>query len=288
MKAWQYYDPTFDYETIFSDIEWPWAGHKRFAYDFVRNIKPKVIVELGTHKGTSLFSMCQAIKDGGLKSSITAVDIWVGDPHAGFYDESIYTEVQKIASTYYKSLDIHLLRKTFDDATSDFNKSSIDLLHIDGMHTYEAVKHDFESWISKVKPKGTIFFNDTHEKKDDFGVYQLWEELKTRYMNVEFCHSHGLGVILLDPNKEKIIDFQTIWQKYYDIFFRLDQYKTETNTLTKQIESQAQQIELRDKIVTTQDQIGRLEADLNKIKSTKFFKLWQLYNKCKLFRKSNA
>jgi len=60
---WKYYKPKFEYEEIFQDTGWPWAGHKYFAYDLIRNVQPKVVVELGTHKGTSLWSFCQAVKD---------------------------------------------------------------------------------------------------------------------------------------------------------------------------------------------------------------------------------
>ena len=52
---WKYYNQQFDYEERFYDTGWAWAGHKFFAYDLVRNIKPKIIAELGTHYGTSFF-----------------------------------------------------------------------------------------------------------------------------------------------------------------------------------------------------------------------------------------
>ena len=73
---WKYYNPRFEYEEKFQDADWPWAGHKFFAYDLVRNIKLERIVELGTHKGTSLFSMCQAIKDAEKVLSKTNLIEW--------------------------------------------------------------------------------------------------------------------------------------------------------------------------------------------------------------------
>jgi GT2 family glycosyltransferase/glycosyltransferase involved in cell wall biosynthesis/predicted O-methyltransferase YrrM len=192
---WQYYDKKFEYEESFNDLNWPWAGHKFFAYDLVRNIKPGVIVELGTHKGTSLFSFCQAVKDGEIKTEINAVDTWKGDQQAGFYGDEVFEEVKEIKNKYYKALRVKFWRMTFDEAVVQFEDNSIDVLHIDGLHTYEAVKHDFENWIKRIKPDGIVIFHDISVTRDDFGVYKLWRELKEKYQTMEFHHSYGLGVL---------------------------------------------------------------------------------------------
>ncbi len=306
-KSWNYYEPQFEYEKIFNDLEWPWAGHKYFAYDFIRNLKPHMIVELGTHKGTSFFSMCQAVKDGKLNSNLYAVDTWKGDEHAGFYGESIFTEVNTIKNKYYSKQNIFLLKSLFDDAVTQFKNNSINVLHIDGLHTYEAVKHDFDNWFKKVRENGIIIFHDTNERHDDFGVYKLWEELKKKFKTLEFFHSHGLGILTKNHNiieNNKI--FETIWQKYYPLltdkkvlktqlqqfqpmiekvkkdFFQksleAENYKRELEVIKKLVEKN--QI-LHQQIDQTKEEIQNLETILNKIKSAKFFKLWQEYNKIK-------
>jgi len=162
--------------------------------------------------------MCQAVKDGKLKTKLYAIDTWRGDEHAGFYDEAIFNEVVKIKKTYYTKQNIFLLRSLFDKAITQFKNNSINLLHIDGLHTYEAVKHDFDNWYKKVKIDGIIIFHDTNEKKDDFGVYQLWDKLKKEYKTLEFFHSHGLGILFkkqIPTQNHKTLEI--IWQKYYPL-----------------------------------------------------------------------
>jgi len=215
---WKYYRPKFEYEEKFFDLDWPWAGHKNFAYDLVRNIKPKIVVELGTHYGTSFFSFCQAVKDEKMDCELNAIDTWKGDKHADFYGEEVFEKVNEIRDDCYGDLRINLIRKTFDEAVGDFKEESIDILHIDGLHTYEAVKHDFENWLGKMKNSGVVLFHDTAETKDDFGVHILWDELKKKYETMDFFHSHGLGVMFKEKSKfQNISIFREIWQQYYPL-----------------------------------------------------------------------
>jgi GT2 family glycosyltransferase len=195
---WQLYVPTFEFTKDLPLESSAWSGHYNFAYDLVANTKPNVIVELGTHKGNSLFSFAQAIKDFNLDTQLHAVDTWKGDEQAGFYGEEVYNEFLEIKDRYYKEVNIIPHRMLFDEALNKFEDNSIDILHIDGLHTYEAVKHDFDNWLPKVKKDtGIILFHDVCEKSDDFGVYKLWEELKEKYKTITFEHYHGLGVVFL-------------------------------------------------------------------------------------------
>jgi hypothetical protein len=215
-NRWRYFNRKFEYEDMFNDFNWAWAGHKRFAYDLVRNNMPQTIVELGTHKGTSFFSFCQAVKDAHYDAQLYAIDTWKGDEHAGFYGDNVFVEFQEMKEKYYGSLKIKLLRKTFDEAAADFKNDAIDLLHIDGFHTYEAVKHDFESWFPKVRKDGIILLHDIFITRDNFGIYKLWEELKHKYETIEFYHSYGLGVLFKNATRYRsFIDKERQWQIRY-------------------------------------------------------------------------
>ncbi len=172
-----------------------WSGHLAFANDLIAAIQPSLIVELGTHWGESYFTFCQSVHENGLSCLCYAVDHWQGESHTGVYGEEVFRDVHGYNQTYYKHFS-YLLRESFDEAVLQFADGSIDLLHIDGLHTYEAVRHDFRAWFKKIKAGGIVLLHDTAGRHEDFGVWRFWDELQAEFANTfDFHHSWGLGVM---------------------------------------------------------------------------------------------
>jgi hypothetical protein len=171
-----------------------WSGHIPLACDLVACLRPSVLVELGTHYGESYFAFCQEIEASGAPCSAFAVDNWEGDAHTGRYGEEVFEEVDAYNKAHYAVFST-LLRTTFDQAAEQFAAESIDLLHIDGLHSYEAVRHDFETWFPKVRTGGVVLLHDTEVQFPAFGVWRFWAELQQQYRCFGFKHSSGLGVV---------------------------------------------------------------------------------------------
>lgn len=189
-----------------------WWEHVPVAHMLIELIKPSVVVELGSHYGVSFFSLCESAERFSPDTCVYAIDSWEGDEHAGYYGGSIYEHVKKYRDWHHKQNGV-LIREYFDKACEKFENKSIDIIHIDGLHTYEAVKADYEMWKEKLKENGTFLFHDWNVKDDNFGVWKLWEELKAtgEYKVIEFTNGYGLGIATKSNNKP---DWHDTLQEY--------------------------------------------------------------------------
>lgn len=210
MEHWTYHDPSFEHQ-----LPGAWEGHRRFGYDLVRNLRPGRLVELGVCWGISFFAFCQAVKDAGLATELWAVDTWAGDEHTGSYGPEIFEGFEKVRGQSFASLDVRTLRTDFDEARRRL-PGGVDVLHIDGCHTYEAARHDYETWRDAVADDGVILFHDVAERGSGFGVWRLWDELRARFQTVTFEHSHGLGVLFKSPRLEDPARVQEQWRARYE------------------------------------------------------------------------
>ncbi|GAA4187854.1 hypothetical protein GCM10022288_13350 [Gryllotalpicola kribbensis] len=171
-----------------------WNEHGPFLSWLMARLAPRTFVELGSHYGYSYFTACDAVKRLGLPTETWAVDSWEGDEHAGFYGDEVFESVRAINESEYVTFST-LVRGYFDAVVDEFADGSIDLLHVDGRHRYEDVKHDFETYLPKLSTRSVVLFHDIAEHQSDFGVWRYWEELSERHPSFAFEHGHGLGVL---------------------------------------------------------------------------------------------
>jgi hypothetical protein len=190
-----------------------WQGHIPFSFLFSEIVKPQKIVELGVYAGDSFFSFVQAKTDFNIPGQCIGIDHWRGDPDMGIEDRStVYERVCDVRDKYFPQDKDNptpiLMRMSFDDALQHVPDGSVDLLHIDGWHAYEAVSKDFETWLPKLSSTGTVFFHDTEicypyskgaEALDHpiDGSHRFFKEMRLKYPGqwFQFRHFHGLGIL---------------------------------------------------------------------------------------------
>jgi GT2 family glycosyltransferase/glycosyltransferase involved in cell wall biosynthesis len=188
----------FDWTPAYTSDVVSWQPHIPFAFALMKLHRPSSLVELGTHKGDSYLAFCEAARRYSTGTVCRAIDTWRGDPQARHYGDEVLNELRARHDLDFGDFST-LTQSTFDDALLLVPDGSVDLLHIDGLHTYEAVRHDFESWLPKLSPRGIVLFHDTEVRRDDFGVHRLWAELSERFGGFSFLHGFGLGVLPVGP-----------------------------------------------------------------------------------------
>lgn len=258
-----------------------WAAHVPFGMFLIDILRPGLLVELGTYTGVSFCAFCQAVKALGLQTRCNAVDTWTGDEQTGYYGPETLADLQAHVDTHYRGF-ARLIESTFDQALDGFRDGTIDLLHIDGHHAYESVRHDFESWLPKMSARGVVLLHDTNVREPGFGVWKLWEEIKGDFPHFEFIHEHGLGVLAAGPEVsdglrpliEATPEEAAVWRMFFHqlgqrLRVRLDK-ELELYLLNAQLQAHASQLQVA-------------SADLQRIFNSR---MWRALRSCNRLKKS--
>jgi predicted O-methyltransferase YrrM len=245
--GWEVHRTTFDADQFDRDRRSsPWSGHRWFAYDLIRWMKPSSIVELGTHFGCSFFSFCQAVRDGSIPTSLVAVDTWQGDEHAGRYSDEVY-ELFLANLKHFQDLDVTVKRMTFDEALAEQPEGSVDLLHIDGFHSYEALEHDLTTWLPTLSENAVVLLHDI-DPASGYGSADYWRELTERYGSIQFLHNFGLGVLPIGERAARLLlspDFRQLMPIY--------EVEAARDLAAMQVEDLGTMLRGRDETIAAQD-----------------------------------
>jgi len=162
--------------------------------------RPKVVLEIGTAQGGSLFLYTKLAAPDAI---VISIDLPKGN-FGGGYDAN--------KGDFYKSFatgkqTMHLLREdshaeaTRQKVLSILGDKKVDFLFIDGDHTYTGVKADFSLYSPLVSSYGMIGFHDIVASTDGCEVLPFWTETKASYKTcLEFINDPrqsfcGIGLI---------------------------------------------------------------------------------------------
>ena len=152
----------------------------------VDGINPKVIIEIGTANGGTLFLFSRIASED---ATIISVDLPGGMFTSKYIKFSGYGGYPKWRIPLYKSFalvnqNLHLIKAdshnqaTLEEVKGLLNGKNVDFLFIDGDHSYEGVKKDFEMYSPLVKDGGIIAFHDIISACD---ISKFWSEIKEDY-----------------------------------------------------------------------------------------------------------
>jgi GT2 family glycosyltransferase/predicted O-methyltransferase YrrM len=184
----------------------------RSVLEVLTNMKPRNLLEIGTANGGTLFLLCNMASPD---ATVISIDMPGGKFGGDLYQNwktPIYESFRKDRQR------IHLLRddshksNTFNEIKKILDSEKLDFLLIDGDHTYDGVRRDFEMYSHLIKNGGIICFHDIKKGPPKMvgGVPRFWAEIKSRYLNVEIVadrttEGYGIGILFFDSNKEKTV-----------------------------------------------------------------------------------
>ncbi len=166
----------------------------------VEALKPKIIVEVGTNMGGSLFCFTKVAQKDAL---VISVDLPEGLGGGGYpiyrsdFYKSFATNSQKMLLW---RLDSHQ-KSTLDKLKETLNGQKIDFLFLDGDHSFEGIKQDFEWYAPLVRSGGIVAFHDIKPSLPDnwIQVGRFWNEIKEDYQYKEVVSNEvswgGIGVL---------------------------------------------------------------------------------------------
>ena len=153
----------------------------------VKRRKLRCIVEIGTAKGGTLYVWCRVAEPDAL---IVSIDL-PGGPFGGGYTLREMKAIRRYKKKHQKicflRLDSHK-KTTVEKLRQKLKGQEIDLLFIDGDHTYSGVKRDFQLYAPFVKNNGLVVLHDIlyHPKIPQCKVNRFWNELKKKFDYKEF------------------------------------------------------------------------------------------------------
>jgi predicted O-methyltransferase YrrM len=180
----------------------------------VRRTSPRTIVEIGTAQGGTFYAWCQVAEPN---ATIVSIDL----PGGPFGGPDAAADAATLRRFGRREQQLHFLRADSHDAETRarlveiLRGREIDFLMIDGDHTYEGVKQDFEMYAPLVREGKPIAFHDIlpHPQAPSCEVDRFWNDLRIGRRNLEFIDRQpdaagkeygGIGVVYRDADHRSI------------------------------------------------------------------------------------
>jgi cephalosporin hydroxylase len=163
--------------------------------------RPGAVLEIGSFRGGTLFVLTKLADP---HATVISLDL----PASRLGKVCRWVQTPLFHRFSYNGQTLHLLRAdshrqaTLSTVSNLLKGRSLDVLFIDGDHSYRGVRADFEMYSPLVESGGIVAFHDIAVQPLPNEVVRLWRELKPRYRHKEILHSTGkdamgIGVLWL-------------------------------------------------------------------------------------------
>jgi len=143
----------------------PHMGENWFTYPRLYNEMVKRFpsgshfVELGSWKGMSAAYMGVEIINSGKDIKFDCIDIWADGGYLEDGTQDLFG--LDLMNKFLENVKpvghiINAIRSDSVEASKNYADGSVDFVFIDGDHSYNGCRRDFEAWLPKMKPNGSV------------------------------------------------------------------------------------------------------------------------------------
>jgi predicted O-methyltransferase YrrM len=173
-------------------------------YGLVRSMKPDLCVEIGSARGRSACSIGMALKENG-RGKLVAIDPHRRTEWNDYQSVDTFETITGNLAVLELTDWVEIRRSTSLEAVQGWQRP-IDMIFIDGDHSYAGVKRDWQLFMPHVRQFGVVVFHDTlwdlradlGAANEDMGVPKFVEELRSEGYPV-LTIDKDYGVSLVQP-----------------------------------------------------------------------------------------
>lgn len=232
------------------------SGHLPFINWILKVLKPRSILELGTTAdGNSICMFSETNNKLNGNAIISAIS------------EKSSAELSELASylgNHYPKT--RLIHSSVDAVANlaDYENDSIDLLYFNDFRSGEHLNKTLQHWREKLSDKAVVLIHNTNWISEECDIHEFWNKLLLSALpSFNFLHSHGMGVLLLGKERNKLLlqlsDADTSNDAWIRVSYKLQQ-------AGRVLELQCQNISL-------EQNLSSMHGVLNELKNSKSWRL---------------
>ncbi|MGH8102953.1 MAG: O-methyltransferase [bacterium] len=145
---------SLDHAVIFMPIR-----QAAYLFGLIRQTKARKVIEIGRYKGGSTLVIAAAMDGEG---EFWSIDL--GDKESRLHDRSVCRPFDEQIAEACARLGLQVNLLVGDSRTIEVGTGEVDMVFIDGDHSYEGVKSDFERFGKRVRLGGAVLFDDAFDK----------------------------------------------------------------------------------------------------------------------------
>jgi hypothetical protein len=167
-------DPFEEFQPLPNTNLWGWNGDRAIFPLLIQQLKPSLIIEVGSWMGLSAANMATTCQKLGLDTAVICVDTWLGSKEH-WRDPNLvqHLELENGYPTFYKRFLTNMVNAGVSGTVlpvpmpsqigasylKDFNLQA-ELIYVDGSHDEKDVYDDLMAYWELLAPGGVVFGDD--------------------------------------------------------------------------------------------------------------------------------